>query len=169
MFDDDHYYMGSVIAELLSTEGYDVSLATPLPRIASWMVHTLEHGANQQRLHECGVTLMSNTMLMAVESGRVLLRDTLQRRDIERAADGVVMVTARLPEDGLYHELREVLEAGPDTAPRTLRRIGDCLAPGIIATAVYEGHRYARELGAEIDPGAVPFRRERHVIEPVTA
>ena len=78
------------------------------------------------------------------------------------------MVTSRLPEDGLYHELQQALEAAPDAGIRTLRRVGDCQAPGIIATAVYEGHRYARELGTEVDADAVPFRRERHVIEPET-
>jgi len=43
--------------------------------------------------------------------------------------------------------------------PKTLLRIGDCLAPGTIAAAVYGGHRYARELGAPV-PEGVPFRRE---------
>ena len=31
MFDDDHYYMGGVIAELLAKEGLDVTLITPRP------------------------------------------------------------------------------------------------------------------------------------------
>ena len=74
-------------------------------------------------------------------------------------------MTARLPEDGLYHELLQATDSGI----RSLRRVGDCQAPGIIATAVYEGHRYARELGTATGPGDVPFRRERHVIEPATA
>ena len=166
LFDDDHYYMASVIAELLSSEGYEVGIATPLPRIAAWMVHTLEHGANQKRLHEARVALLPNTVLLAVEADRVLLRDTLHQHEFERAADGVVMVTARLPEDGLFHELQSALAAASDPGIRSLRRVGDCFAPGIIATAVYEGHRYARELGAETDPCDVPFRRERHFIEP---
>jgi dimethylamine/trimethylamine dehydrogenase len=43
--------------------------------------------------------------------------------------------------------------------------IGDCLAPGLIAHAVYAGHRYAREFEAQ--PGEnhtsaeVSFRRRR--------
>ena len=64
--------------------------------------------------------------------------------------------------------LLKVLDGALDGGTLTLRRIGDCLGPGIIATAVYEGHRYARELGAEVDAGDVPFRRERLVIEPTT-
>ncbi len=166
LFDDDHYYMASVLAELLSTEGYDVSLATPMATVASWQIHTLEHEANQERLHDAGVELHANTTLLAVETGQVLLHDSLSRREVTLPVDGVVMVTARLPEDGLYHEVVHTLDDSSDTGIRTLSRIGDCQAPGIIATAVYEGHRYARELGTDADPGDVPFRRELHVIEP---
>ncbi|MFT5768987.1 MAG: dimethylamine/trimethylamine dehydrogenase, partial [Lysobacterales bacterium] len=36
----------------------------------------------------------------------------------------------------------------PDPSP-TIRKIGDCDAPAIIAAAVYAGHRYARELGTD--------------------
>ncbi|MDE0045019.1 MAG: NAD(P)-binding protein [bacterium] len=169
LFDDDHYYMASVLAELLSTEGYDVSLATPMATVASWQIHTLEHEANQERLHEAGVDLHANTTLLAVETGQVLLHDSLRGREVTLPVDSVVMVTARLPEDRLYHDVVQVLDGSSDTGIRTLSRIGDCQAPGIIATAVYEGHRYARELGTDIDPGDVPFRRELHVIEPAMA
>ena len=134
--------------------------------VAGWMIDTLEYAANQERLCDAGVGLLVNTTLLAVETGQALLQDSLRRRRITVPADGIVMVTARLPEDGLYREVLQSLDAAPDTGIRTLRRVGDCQAPGIIATAVYEGHRYARELGVDIDPGDIPFRRERHVIEP---
>ena len=45
-----------------------------------------------------------------------------------------------------------------------LSRIGDCLAPSTIAAAVYDGHRYARELDEASEPDGVPFRREYTVI-----
>mgnify|MGYP000125560968 CR=1 FL=1 len=35
----------------------------------------------------------------------------------------------------------------------TLRRIGDCEAPGIVAAAVYAGHRYAREIDDPVFQG----------------
>ncbi len=166
LFDDDHYYMASVLAELLSAEGYDVSLVTPTATIAAWLVHTLEHEANQERLHDACVNLHANTTLLAVETDQALLHDGLRNREMALPVDGVIMVTARLPEDGLYHDVVQALGGRSDAGIRTLRRVGDCQAPGIIATAVYEGHRYARELGADIDPRDVPFRRELHVIEP---
>jgi dimethylamine/trimethylamine dehydrogenase len=48
---------------------------------------------------------------------------------------------------------------------RSVRRIGDCYGPATIAAAVYEGHRFARELDAEVDPDAVPFLRESYRLE----
>ena len=59
------------------------------------------------------------------------------------------MVTARNPSDALYQELRRRKERGETTPFRSLRRIGDCDAPAIIASAVYAEHRYARELDKE--------------------
>ena len=38
-------------------------------------------------------------------------------------------------------------------------RIGDCSAPGTIASAVHSGHGYARAMDAQPD-GALPFRCE---------
>ncbi len=61
------------------------------------------------------------------------------------------MTTSRLPNDALYHSLK---------ARIAIERIGDCLAPGTIATSVYSGHQYAREMDAD-RPADVRFRRER--------
>jgi dimethylamine/trimethylamine dehydrogenase len=72
-------------------------------------------------------------------------------RTEEIPASAVVLVTSRVPQDDLYHSLRDEID---------IERIGDCLAPGTIATAVYSGHRYARELDADV-PVGVPFLRER--------
>jgi dimethylamine/trimethylamine dehydrogenase len=60
------------------------------------------------------------------------------------------MATSRKPQDGLFHALVDQID---------IKRIGDCLAPGTIATSVYSGHRYARELDADASV-LVPFRRE---------
>ena len=44
-----------------------------------------------------------------------------------------------------------------DKTGDTLSKIGDCNAPGLIAAAVYAGHRYAREL-EEPEGAAQPLR-----------
>jgi dimethylamine/trimethylamine dehydrogenase len=72
-------------------------------------------------------------------------------REEEIPASAVVLVTSRAPNDDLYHSMRDEIE---------IERIGDCLAPGTIATAVYSGHKYAREMDEDV-PVGVPFLRER--------
>jgi len=42
---------------------------------------------------------------------------------------------------------------------RSVKRIGDCYGLGLIAVAVWSGHRYARELDSP-PPAVVPFKRE---------
>ncbi len=68
------------------------------------------------------------------------------------------MVVSRIPDDTLYLELMADPERLRDAGIETLKRIGDCHGPATIAAAVYEGHRFARELGE--DGSGIPFRRE---------
>ncbi len=65
-------------------------------------------------------------------------------------------VVTPLPRDELYDALKGKM---------AVRRIGDCFGPSIIAAEVYEGHRYAREFDAEIDPDEVPFNRTRYELQ----
>ena len=68
------------------------------------------------------------------------------------AADGVVLVTQRVSDDALCHEL--------DGLPG-LYRIGDCVAPRLLAEAIFDGHRLAREIEAADPEVALPYLRER--------
>ena len=65
---------------------------------------------------------------------------------------------SRLPNEALYLELTDKAEEAKAAGIKSVTRIGDCLAPGFIAHAVYHGHRYARELEA-LPQGEVPFKR----------
>ena len=164
IFDDDGYYMASVLAELMAAEGREVWLATPSTLIAQWTQHTLEQAAIEARLVEASVKMLTRHTLAGIPKDEAVLYDNLGRCDRRIACAGVISVTARLPVDDLW----QALEARGDAQEAgivSLRRIGDCYAPGLIAAAVYQGHRYARELDNPVDPDAVPFRRERHLIE----
>ena len=44
-------------------------------------------------------------------------------------------------------------------------RIGDCVAPQLIADAIFEGHRLAREIDAEDPARPLPWKRERPLLE----
>jgi dimethylamine/trimethylamine dehydrogenase len=148
LFDDDHYYMGAVLAERLRAEGLPVTLATPESKVAAWSVYTAEQTRSQRRLLELGVEVAVARGLVAFNGREAVLSCVYTERESRVEADSLVMVTARRPNDGLYRAVADRLAAGAEGAPRTLSRIGDCDAPAIIAAAVYAGHRYARELDA---------------------
>lgn len=150
VYDDDHYYMGGVIAEALRRAGGEVTLVTPVNEVSTWTRHTEEQHRIQARLLELGVVLATGTALGKVGDGSVTLECVYTGSEREVEAANVVMVTARSPEDALYRAL-------VDRVP--VDRIGDCAAPATIAAAVYAGHRLAREIDAET-PADVPFRRE---------
>jgi dimethylamine/trimethylamine dehydrogenase len=150
IYDDDHYYMGGVIAEKLRKAGLDVTLVTPANEASTWTTNTEEQFRIQERILSLGIVLETGTTLAGVNESSAVLENiyTNQTREIE--AVNTIMVTSRRPTDGLFYSLLDQLD---------IERIGDCLAPGTIATSVYSGHRYARELDAEVMV-PVPFRRE---------
>lgn len=76
------------------------------------------------------------------------------------ACGTVVMVTARETNDVLYQSLAADQAALDNAGILSVTLVGDCVAPSTIAAAVFEGHRYARELD-EPTPADVPFLRER--------
>ena len=155
IYDDDHYYMASVIAELLASEGYRVTLATQGMCVASWTEYTLEQRHIENRLLNTGIQILARHQLSEVGEGWLRLTNTLTG-EVSDHEGSVVSVTARLPRDELFEVLKGKIP---------VRRIGDCFGPSIIAAAVYEGHRYAREFDTDIDPDAVPFNRTRHKLQ----
>ena len=158
VFDDDHYYMGGILAEVLRGEGRDVTLVTPMADVSHWTYNTLEQDRIQTRLIEMGVKIIPLHGLTRIGTDVADLACVYTDRTREIACAATVMVTMRLPDDALYLAIETAIAGGRGPAPKSLTRIGDCLGPGTIAAAVYGGHRYARELGAV--PADVPFRRE---------
>lgn len=158
VFDDDHYYMGGLMAELLRAQGHAVTLVTPAADVSNWTHNTLEQGRIQKKLIELGVTILAlhNLVFRATESVTVECVYTGRQHDL--ACGTLVSVTMRRPTDVLFADLQR-LTSDWANGPKTLTRVGDCLAPGTIAAAVYAGHRYARELGAAQSDN-IPFRRE---------
>jgi len=147
LFDDDNYYMGSVLAEKLVQLGCEVCFVTTENMVCAWGINTDEQYDVQQHVLRLGVDVVTAHGLEAFDGAIARLSCCYTEREREVAADAVVLVTARRPNDSIYHE---ILNAGQDQdAPLSLAKVGDCDAPAIIAAAVYEGHRFARELGSE--------------------
>jgi dimethylamine/trimethylamine dehydrogenase len=160
IFDDEHYYMGGVLAEKLRLDGHDVRLVTPAPDISTWTHNTMEQGRIQKKLLELGVKLTPHHNLASVHPGAVELSCVYTDRRVRHACDTLVLVTERLPNDDLYRAMRADPAGIAKSGLKTIQCIGDCLAPGIIAAAVHSGHLVAREFEADA-PGEVPFLRER--------
>ncbi len=161
IFDDDYFYTGSVIAEALRRHGREVVYVTPDDTVASWSAYTLEYRHIQWRLAELDVEQIGSHNIVGF-GGRTLDLEQVwsgRRRSID--CDAVVTITARLPDDALYQALRAREAEWADAGIRDVACIGDALAPGLIAHAVYAGHRYARELD-EPRTDEVPFKRHFH-------
>ncbi len=160
LYDDDHYYLGGVLAELLAGEGREVTLVTPAAQASAWTHHTMELAFIQRRLLEAGVEILPGLALAALAADHATLRCVYTGRERELACAAAVLVTARLPEEQLYLELAAREADWPAAGIRTVTAIGDALAPGTIAAAVYSGHRHARQLDGALPGDEVPFRRE---------
>lgn len=156
IYDDDHYYMGGVLAELLAAAGNEVTLVTPAAEVSAWTRNTLEQTHIERRLRERKVRIIERHRLARIANARIELQHVNGGGAQCVEAQSAVMVTARRARDEIFFAMeKRAAESGIAVA-----RIGDCLAPGTIAAAVYAGHVYAREFGESADAGAVPFRRE---------
>jgi dimethylamine/trimethylamine dehydrogenase len=137
---------------MLKARGHDVTYVTPLPVVASWTQMTDEQGFIQSRLMAMDVRLVLSHRLIGFEGDTPQFACVYSGRIRTVPGDALVLVTGKVPEDTLHHELAGRLPAG------TLSRIGDCLSPSHIADAVYAGHRFAREFD---EPKSAIIRRER--------
>ena len=160
IFDDDGFYMGSVMAELAVKSGQEVVFVTPGPQVAAFAQNTLEQGRIQTRLIELGVRIVTAQCLAGRGADSLDLACVYTGRVTVISCGTLIPVTARLPEERLWLDLKAREADWADAGIQSVTRIGDCLAPGLIAAANYSGHLYARGFGEDIDPAEVPFRRE---------
>lgn len=157
LYDDDHFYLGGVLAELLAKQGCNVTLVTPAPLVSYWSQYTLEQERVQHKLMKLGVKLYPQTIVSEIANDCVRLMNTISEEEFQLPRDGVLVVSDRIPNDSLYLALKPALEEGK---LQTLRIIGDAEAPNTIAQAVFSGHLAAREFEEELVEGT-PFKVER--------
>jgi dimethylamine/trimethylamine dehydrogenase len=165
LFDDDHYYMGNVLAELLASKGCHVSFVTPESVVSPYSQHTAEHSRVQRRVIEACAGVHTSTALQRVEDDTAHLACVYTGRETAVQVDAVVLVTGSTPQDSLYRGLRSMGEDALVAAGvRRVVRLGDCLGPGIIAAAVHSGHLFARTLDTGLTD-RTPYRRENVALD----
>jgi len=128
-------------------------LVTPMPSLSAWMGHTLEQPRMIAEMKAAGVRMYPNTVASAWdEAGLAVIRGDTGESLPTISATTLIVVGTRLPDTTLAVGLAE--KGIP------FRTIGDAECPGVIQSAVYSGHRHAREvLGTE--PEDRIFKRER--------
>ena len=159
VYDDDHFYMGGVVAEALKARGASVIFVTSADSVSPTCEYTLDQSRIQARLMELGIEIATARMLLAFDGSRAALACTYSGRERSVACDHVVSVTSREPDDALHSELAADPARLAEAGIVSLKRIGDCEAPDLIASAVHAGHLYARTLD-----GADVVKRDRVVV-----
>ena len=160
IYDDDHYYLGTSVALLARANGCHVTLVTPAESLAGWSHFTDEHGPTMQALVEAGIEWVTARSLIGFEPGRVLLQCVFSGKPSQLEADQLIPISARIADDALWLALEARRSELEQQGLLSLQRVGDCRAPGIIAAAVYAGHKAARELGCQQSE----FKRDRVVV-----
>ncbi len=106
---------------------------------------TLEGPILRRHLHDLGIGMRAEAWLTRIGPGGVEgeteLGDTF---DLE--ADAVVLVTQRVSRRGALPRADRRPRALADAGIEGVYRIGDCVAPRLIADAIWDGHRLGREI-----------------------
>jgi dimethylamine/trimethylamine dehydrogenase len=158
--DYEGYFTGTAIAEQLRREGLDVEFVTSHEAVAPYCDQTLEGLPVRARINQLGVRVHRAVVVESIAPGGIELTGEFQARSTLEV-DGVVLVTQRRSDEALYHGLTAdpaTLEAAGIEA---LYRIGDCVAPRLIADAIFDGHRLAREIDSPDPARPLPYLRER--------
>ncbi len=158
IYDDDRFYMASALAELVASAGHKVVFVTPSPIVAPWSENTLEQGRIQTRLIELGVEIIPTKQLAGMSAGGLSLGCVYSGQEQDIDCGSLISVTSRAPENALWSGLIALKSDWADAGITSVTRIGDCLAPSIIAAAVQSGHAYAQT--AEFDVIPEPKRED---------
>ena len=160
VFDDDHYYMGGLIAEHRIAMEHDVISVTPEPVASVYMSSTHEQGWSPARLTEASSRIVASHTLTTIGDGEVQTLCVYTDMILAIECLSVVLVTSLSPIDEICFDLVQEIVAKDDSAPQHIVRVGDCYASGTIAAAGWSGHGCACEPFAEIADQAL-FAIER--------
>ena len=152
IYDDDHNYMASVIAEKLLNNDHDVTYVTPLPTVSTWTQYTLEQGAIIERLKSLGIKFALNYKI----NQNFKFVNTIDNKKLKLTSKNVVVVGGRIPNDRLFSDGQLF---------NTIQNVfltGDCLVPGTMQAAVLSGHQTARKI-LDRNADALHSKREQTI------
>ena len=148
VYDDDTFYLGGLVAELARERAYEVVLVTSSGVVSPETSVTLEQHRIHSRILEKGIRVVVSHTATDYDGANLTVGCVFSGARHVIPASTLIPVTSREPDESLYlHLLGD--EAGRKKASiKTVQRIGDCVAPGPIAAAIFAGHKYGRDLGS---------------------
>ncbi|MCX6461057.1 MAG: FAD-dependent oxidoreductase [Actinobacteria bacterium] len=165
VYDEDGYHMGSSIAHKLALDGFEVTLASPAEQIGSYMFYADEGSLMHRALLRLGVILRPSTVVSTVTRAMVRTHHPYDEETTDEVeVDSVVLVTSRRSTDALYRELMSDPIRLKTHGIGSVFRIGDSVEPRLIADAVFDGHRLAREIDTHDPSTPLDFVRENRVL-----
>jgi dimethylamine/trimethylamine dehydrogenase len=158
VFDYDNYYMGGVVAEHLARGGAAVSYVTPAGHASAWTIMTNEQPQIHRALAKAGIALHTLSLVKSLSADQLVIADLFSGTERRLPCRSLVVVGARRARTELYDALFARRSDWAAAGIEAVDLIGDALAPGAIAHAVYSAHRYAREF--DRDPQAPLYERD---------
>ena len=144
IYDDDGFYLAPALADKLRQAGCEVHFVSSAGVVAPWSDHTGDQAEIHARVLELGISCHFNKALRSFVPGKLELDCIYGGAAMSLDVANLVPVTSRAPNAELYDAL-----AAQEHGFISLSRIGDAEAPGLIAHAVYAGHRAGRLLGQQ--------------------
>jgi dimethylamine/trimethylamine dehydrogenase len=163
VIDYEGYFTGAGIAEVLRAEGRHVELLTCFDLVAHYCDQTLEGVRLRRRLHDLGIVAHRAATATGIDPDGVDAAGEFGA-PFRIAADGVVLVTQRVSQDALHRGLLSRRDALAAAGVERVHAIGDCVAPRLIADAIFDGHRLGREIDSPDPSRPLPYLRERPLV-----
>jgi dimethylamine/trimethylamine dehydrogenase len=107
---------------------------------------------------------MSQHLALAYQPGRADLVHLWSGQETSLDVDSLALVTGRYSRSVLYDALADHEQRREAAGITQLHLIGDAHTPGLIAQAVFSGHRLAREIDSPDPDVPLPFIRERRLV-----
>jgi 2,4-dienoyl-CoA reductase-like NADH-dependent reductase (Old Yellow Enzyme family) len=153
IFDEVGNYTALGLADLLSSTGHEVLLATPMPQIGiqTGPLGTADLPWIYPKLLAAGVEFAPEATIESLDAAGAELAHTYGTWQRRADADTVILISTRKAEDGLYRELQGAGKV-------SVLAIGDCFAPREVDDAMVDAVRVPTHLaaagtsGTPIDP-----------------
>ncbi|MCF7980506.1 MAG: FAD-dependent oxidoreductase [Pseudomonadales bacterium] len=181
VLDGDGHFMAVALVELAKQQGKEVVYVTDASEIAEYGTFTFDIFNNKRMFNEMGISHVRNYWPEKIEPGKVTLsyvfshgHDLLPPENgavprkytpnvLELEADAVILVTSRIPDSGLFKELKARKAEWEGAELEAVYQCGDGRAPQQVMNAMFDAHRLAREFDSPHPQYPLPWIRERQI------